>query len=299
MKKIERRPDKLQQAWLGYVFILPAFLVLTLMVVYPLIYGMVISLFDTNLVNKFKFVGLKYYGRLIKGASFYASILRTLFFTVCVVAGRAILGLFFSITLVRKDIPCRTLFRTILVLPWFFPDVVIGLLWKWLYNANFGLFNYILSSLHLISQPVEFLSSQSTAMLAVIVVCIWKGYPYIMVMLLAALQTIPADLYEAAELDGCNKWQQFCHVTFPGILPVFATTIMLEFMWCFKHFTLIWNLTYGGPVDATRVVSIDIYKAGFESMRFGESSARAVIVFAIIIVMTLLQRKAKKVLSKE
>lgn len=291
--------DKIQQNWVGYYFILPAFLVLVLMVLYPLLYGVGISLYDTNLVNKFKFVGLKYYKKILADFSFYASIGRTLVFAISTVAGRTILGLLFATILSRKDFPCKTLFRSILVLPWFFPDVVIGMIWKWMYNANFGLINTILAEIGIIQAPVEWLSNSSTAMGAVIVTCIWKGFPFIMVMLLAALQTIPVDLYEAAELDGCNAWGKFIHVTLPGVLPVLTTTIMLEFMWCFKHFTLIWNLTYGGPVDATRVVSIDIYKTGFEYMRFGESSARAVVVFIIIIIMTLLQKKAKSKLSKE
>ncbi len=194
--------------------------------------------------------------------------------------------------------PCKKLFRSILVLPWFFPDVVIGILWKWLYNANYGLLNYILKSLHIIESNIEWLSNTDTVMAAVIVVSIWKGFPFMMVMLLAALQTIDKDLYEAAELDGCNSFQQFFHVTLPGIMPVLTTTIMLEVMWCFKHFTIIWNLTKGGPVDTTNVVSIDIYNTGFGYMRFGESSTRAVIVFLIIIVMTLAQKYTQQKLRK-
>ena len=106
--------------------------------------------------------------------------------------------------------------------------------------------------------------------------------------------SIADNLYEAAELDGCGVIQRFLHVTLPGIMPVLSTTLMLEIMWCFKHFTLIWNLTKGGPVDATRVVSIDIYRTGFDYMRFGESSTRAVFVFIIIIILTLLQKKMKR-----
>lgn len=294
----QRAHSKIEQPWIGYFFIIPALFVMVAMVVYPLLYGMGISLFDTNLVNKFRFVGLKWYRKVLTDNSFYLSIVRTLVFSVTTVLGRAVLGVAFATILARKDFPHKTLFRSILVLPWFFPDVVIGLLWKWIYNANGGLLNYLLQLLHIISGPKEWLSSQSSAMAAVIVVCIWKGFPFIMVMIMSSLGTIAPDLYEAAELDGCNKWQQFLHVTLPGILPVLSTTLMLEFMWCFKHFTLIWNLTAGGPVDATRVVSIDIYKTGFEYMRFGESSTRAVLVFAIIIVFTLAQRKAKAALQK-
>ncbi len=288
------RKGSLTQDWIGNVFSLPALVVMVAMVVYPLVYGIVISFYDTNLVNKFNFVGLKYYGRLIKDRTFYASLWKTAVFTVTTVVGRTLLALVFSTILVKENMPCKKLFRSILVLPWFFPDVVIGILWKWLYNTNYGLFNHILRSLNIIEQPIEWLSNTHTALGAVIVASIWKGFPFMMVMFMAALQTIPKDLYEAAELDGCNSFQQFRNVTLPGIMPVLSTTLMLEVMWCFKHFTLVWNLTKGGPVDATQVVSIDIYKTGFEYMRFGESSTRAVFVFVIIIVLTVLQKMFQK-----
>lgn len=294
MKKTNSTLVSLRQDHLGYFFILPALSVLLLMILYPLLYGIGVSFFDTNLVNKWDFVGLRYYAKLIKDPSFFKSIGRTIVFTFFTVAGRTILGILFAVILVNKKIPGKAVFRSILVLPWFFPDVVIGLLWKWLFNSNYGLINFLLQKLSLISSPIEWLSTASTAMGSVIVVSIWKGVPFMIVMLMAALQTIPADLYEAAEIDGCTAWGKFRNVTLPGILPVLSTTVLLETMWCFKHFTLIWNLTYGGPVDATNVISIDIYKTGFQYLRFGESSAMAVYVFAIIIAITLLQKKIKR-----
>lgn len=291
--KIKSSATSLEQTSFGYGFITPAVLVLLLMILYPMLYGIGISFFDTNLVNKWNFVGLKYYIRLFQDRNFGHSILMTLIFTFGTVFGRTVLGILFATILVDERLPYRPLFRSIIVLPWFFPDVVIGLLWKWLYNANYGLINHILFQLKIIQAPVEWLSSSSTAMGAVILVSIWKGFPFMVVMIMAALQTIPKDLYEASEIDGCGKWGKFIHVTLPGIGPVLSTTILLESMWSFKHFTLIWNLTYGGPVNATNVVSIDIYKTGFQYMRFGESSTRAVIVFIIVIIMSLLQTKLK------
>lgn len=283
--------DRLRQSRTGYWFILPAAFVLCMMILYPLLYGVYISFFDTNLVNKWRFVGFKYYGRLIADAGFYASLGKTAVFTFFTVAGRVVLGIGFALLLNAKRLPLKPLFRSILVLPWFFPDVVIGLLWKWLFNPSYGLINHLLMSAGLIGRPVEWLSGTATAMPSVIAVAVWKGYPFMVVMVLAALQTIPGELYEAAEIDGCGAISRFRNVTLPGIMPVLATVILLEVMWCFKHFTLIWNLTYGGPVDATNVVSIDIYKTGFEYLRFGESATRAVFVFAIIMAMSLIQRR--------
>jgi len=286
--------DKIRQNSLGYVFILPVAAILLAMVLYPLIYGVYVSFFNTNLVNKWDFVGLKYYKRLITDFLFYKSIGRTFYFTFFTVLGRLVLGVLFAIILSHKHLPYKSLFRSILVLPWFFPDVVIALLWKWLYNPTYGLINHVLTNLHLIDAPVEWLSNMQTVMLSVIAVAVWKGFPFIVVMVLAALQTIPEDLYEAAEIDGCNVFGRFIHVTLPGIMPVLSVATMLQVMWSFKHFTIIWNMTYGGPVDATNVVSIDIYKTGFQYMRFGESSTRAIYVFFIIIIMSLVQQKLKR-----
>jgi multiple sugar transport system permease protein len=279
---------------MGYFFIIPAAFVLVMMILYPLLHGVYISFFDTNLVNKWNFAGLKFYRRLISDPSFYASLGRTGIFTFFTVLGRIVLGTGFALILNNRKLPMRTIFRSILVLPWVFPDVVIGLLWKWLYNSSYGLINHLLSLFHVISSPIEWLSNTSTVMAAVIVVCIWKGFPFMIVMVLAGLQTIPEELYEAAEMDGCSPVQKFFNITIPGIMPVLATTTMLEIMWSFKHFTLIWNLTYGGPVDATNVVSIDIYKTGFEYLRFGESAARAVYVFIIIMAVSIAQHKLMK-----
>ncbi|QQO10732.1 carbohydrate ABC transporter permease [Breznakiella homolactica] len=285
---------RLQQNWMGYFFIFPALFVLVMMIMYPLLYGIYVSFFDTNLVNKWNFVGFRFYQRVITNLSFYQSLGRTFVFTFSTVLGRVVLGTGFAMILNNKRLPLRPVFRSIMVLPWFFPDVVIGMLWKWLYNSGYGLINHILMSLHIIKAPVEWLSNTSTVMAAVVVVCIWKGFPFMIVMILAALQTIPDELYEAAEMDGCGPLSRFVHVVLPGIMPVLSTATMLEIMWCFKHFTIIWNLTYGGPVDATNVVSIDIYKTGFEYLRFGESSTRAVLVFIIIMVLSIIQRKLVK-----
>jgi len=293
LREMGKRGKSLREEWIGNVFSGPALAVMALMVVYPLLYGIMISFYDTNLINKFNFVGLKYYKKIALDSTFWLSVVKTLHFTIVTVLGRTVLALVFSQILVKPSLPMKTLFRSILVLPWFFPDVVIGMLWKWLFNTNYGLFNYVLRILHVTNQPIEWLSNTSTAMWAVIIVSIWKGFPFMMVMLMSALQTIPKDLYEAASIDGCTAFGRFRYVTLPGIMPVLSTTVMLEVMWCFKHFTLIWNLTKGGPVGATEVVSIDIYRTGFEYMRFGESSTRAVFVFAMIIVMTLIQRSMK------
>jgi multiple sugar transport system permease protein len=193
--------------------------------------------------------------------------------------------------LLNMKIRFRLFFRAVLILPWLFPEVVVALLWKWMYNPLYGLFNYILEGLHIINNPIPWLDDPSFAMLGVVIACIWKGYPLVMILILAGLQSISKDLYEAAEIDGSNTWQLFRHITLPGLMPVLLVTVILETVWWFKHFTILWLLTAGGPVNATSVISIEIYKIAFTDFRFGRASAIAVLVFIICFVISYLYRR--------
>jgi multiple sugar transport system permease protein len=277
-------------SWSGYWFILPALLTMLVLIAYPLLYGVYISGFNTNLLNKWDFVGLKYYIQILSDTEFLNKIWITLKYAALVVAGNFVVGMSLAL-LLNREIKFRLLFRAILILPWLFPDVVVALLWKWLYNPLYGLFNYLLQSLHLINTPIEWLDSQHFALFGVAIASVWKGYPLVMIMLLAGLQSISKDLYEAAEIDGCNKWQLFRHITIPGLMPVTLVVLILETVWWFKHFTIVWLLTAGGPINVTSVVSIDIYRTAFQSFQFGRASAMAVIVFVICLLMSYVYRR--------
>jgi len=277
-------------SWSGYWFILPALLTMLVLIAYPLLYGVYISGFNANLLNKWDFVGLKYYIQILSDTEFLNKIWITLKYAALVVAGNFVVGMSLAL-LLNREIKFRLLFRAILILPWLFPDVVVALLWKWLYNPLYGLFNYLLQSLHLIKTPIEWLDSQHFALFGVAIASVWKGYPLVMIMLLAGLQSISKDLYEAAEIDGCNKWQLFRHITIPGLMPVTLVVLILETVWWFKHFTIVWLLTAGGPINVTSVVSIDIYRTAFQSFQFGRASAMAVIVFVICLLMSYVYRR--------
>ncbi|WP_438348652.1 carbohydrate ABC transporter permease [Paenibacillus sp. FA6] len=274
----------------GYGFILPSAIMLLVLIAYPIIYGFYVSLFDTNLMNRWDFVGLKYYWEAITTPDFLHSLLVTFSFTAMVLVGVFTIGISLALLLNMK-LKGRTLFRVILILPYLFPEVVVALLWKWLYDPIYGLVNNILMSLHIIDQPVAWLSSTSLALLAVAFVVIWKGYPLVLIFVLAGLQSIPEDLYEAAEIDGATKWKQFIYITLPSLKPVLQTTLILEAVWWFKHFTIIQLLTNGGPVNSTSVVSVDIYKLAFSDFRFGQASALAFIVFLICFLISYVSRR--------
>lgn len=278
----------------AYLFVIPAGLSMFVLLIYPLCYGIFISFFNTNLVNKWRFTGLMNYVNSLSDRGFLLSISRSFVFTIFTVSGHFLLGFIYALALNAK-IKFRALFRAILLLPWLFPEVVVALLWKWLYNPNYGLFNGILLNIGIINEPILWLSSSAYAFAAVIITCIWKGYPLVMIQVLAGLQIISPDLYEAAMIDGCTKPQLFRHITLPGLKPILTVTLILDTVWWFKHFTITWLLTSGGPGNATMVASIEIYKRAFQFFEWGPAASGATIIFAICVIIGLIyQRMLKK-----
>ena len=273
-KKIEKYQRK------GYKYISPAVIMMVALIIYPMLYGIYLSFYNTNLVTKWKWVGLKYYEQAFTQSEFYQSVLLTFLFMLLVVVGHFVIG-FILANFLNKEFKGRTIFRVIFMLPWLLPETVVALLFTWIMNPMYGVLNSILKSLGIISSNITWLGSASLAFPAVVFVCIWKGYPMVMTMILSGLQSISNDLYEAAMLDGANKWQQFLHVTVPGLKPVLTTTIILDSVWWFKQYTLVYTMTGGGPGTATNLISLNIYGTAFNDFRFGKAAAWGVIVFVI------------------
>lgn len=276
-------------------FVGPAVLILAALIVYPVCYGIYIGFFKTNLVNQWDFVGLDNYVSIFKNATFTNSLWKTLIFTVCVVTGHVLLGFIFS-TLLNQEFKGRTFFRAVLMLPWLFPEVVVAILFKWILNPMNGLINGILLKLGLINDRISILSNPRAAFIAVIFVSIWKGFPLVMTQILAGLQAISRDLYEAAIIDGCNKWQQFRYVTLPGLKNVLMVTLILDTVWWFKQYTIISLMTGGGPNNATSIVSVSVYKQAFEFFHFGPAAAMSVVILIICMAIGLIYRR---VLNRE
>ena len=251
-----------------------------LLVVYPLLYGMYVSLFKTNLLNRWEFVGLTYFVQSLSDPGFLKSLWITTAYAILVVAGHLLVGTILAVML-ASAVKFRVVFRALLILPWLFPDVVVALIFRWIFDPIFGLYNFILLNLGLIDSAVAWLDNPTWAFVAVVGATIWKGYPLVMLLVLAGLQSIPQDRYEAAALDGAGRLLQFRYVSLPGLIPVLGVAIIIDFVWWFKHFTIVWLMTKGGPIDATNVVSIDIYRTAFQSFNFGQASAMAMIVFFI------------------
>lgn len=272
------------------MMLLPAIIVSLTLIVYPMCYGFYISLFDTNLVNKWKFVGLGNYLSLLSNKGFQTSLLINLKYIVWVVAGHVTVGTILAVQL-NKAVEGRGLWRCVLMLPWLIPEVVYALLGKWILNPQYGVLNYTLMNFGLLAEPMSWLGNVQTSLPAVIVISILKGYPFTMIMVLSALQTVPGDVYEAAEMDGCSHWATFWRVTVPMILPVVVVTLILDTVNWFKHYTMISILTGGGPAKSTSLVSVTIYQTAFGSFKFGLAGAMAVIVFIICYAFGALYRR--------
>ncbi len=275
----------------GLIFAGPAALFMFALVIYPMLYGMFISTQKTNLIDEWEFVGAKYYLQLISDSEFYQTLSTTTLFAVCVVIGNMVLGLLLAV-IVNQKIPFVNFFKVVLMLPWLFPEVVVGLIWKWIFSPLFGLLNHFLFTFNLIETETDVLGRETTAFIGVVFVCIWKGYPIVMLMMMAGMKNIPQERYEAAAIDGANKWQQFRHITLPGLKPIILVAIILETAWWFKHFTIIWLMTAGGPAGRTEVVSLEIYLQAFTNFNFGRAAAESVIILAILMVVSLLYARA-------
>lgn len=278
-----------------YLFIFPVLLLLVMLVVYPLSYGVYISFFDTDLGKNWSFAGFRNYLVIFTQDNFLKNIWVTFKFAFLVVAGHFVIGILLGLALNQKK-RGTTVFRTILVLPWLFPDVVIALIFKWLANPMYGLFNSFLLEHGLIEKQISWLGSTQWAFAVVVLVCIWKGYPMVLVNVLAALQSVSSDILEAARVDGANAVQLLFRIILPAIKPVLATTVILDVVWWFKHYTIVELLTSGGPNSVTSIVSIGIYKEAFQYFKFGRAAAMAVVVFVICY---LISKMFRKVLSDD
>lgn len=277
----------------AYGFVTPAVITLALLLLYPFCYGIYISFFKTNLVNKWNFVGMKNYIAVLTEPEFYASMKITLIFTIGVIAGHFIFGFLFALML-NRNIKGKTVFRAILLLPWLFPEVVVANLWRWIFNPTMGLLNSALLSVGVLQEPMSWLGSPKLALGVLIFICVWKGYPLVMIQLLAGLQTVSHEMIEAARIDGASNIQAFWYVVVPSMKSTLSVTLILDIVWWFKHVTMIWLLTQGGPNGATNTIAVDIYKRAFEFFNFGPSSALAVIVFLICVGISLMQRRLLK-----
>jgi ABC-type sugar transport system permease subunit len=249
------------------------------LIAYPILYEFILS-FQQKLKGTYVYVGLNNYITLLCDDLFWHSLRVTIIYTLGSISLAFSWGLILAL-IVNEKFRGRILFRTILLLPWASPLVVVALGFRWIFHERLGIANYVLKSfLHI--DPVPWLSNETWAMITAIVVNSWKMAPFGMIMMLGALQSIPQVLYEAADIDGANAFSKFVHITLPSCRGAISTVLLMEIIWSFCSFTVLYLLTEGGPLNATLVLPIYIYKMGFTRFDFGLASAASVVLVLIM-----------------
>ncbi|NEU71582.1 sugar ABC transporter permease [Hassallia byssoidea VB512170] len=266
------------------ILLLPALLMLLFVFGYPIARAFWLSLFTQNLGTKLQpvFSGFDNYARMVGDGRFWQSFWTTSIFTTVTVFLELILGMGIALILNQRFFG-RGVVRTIAILPWALPTALIGLAWTWIFNDQFGVVNDILRRLNLIQVDINWLGEPTLAMIAVIVADIWKTTPFISILLLASLQSISSDLYEAHAIDGATPWQSFRQITLPLLIPQILIATLFRFAQAFGVFDLIAVMTGGGPGGATEVVSLYIYSTIMRYLDFGYGAALVVSTFSLLI----------------
>lgn len=274
-------------ARLGLLLIAPTVLVFCAVIVYPLVSAIYLSLFQIFTPTlQGGFVGFDNYATLLSRGEFWVSLRNNLIWTVGTLTLQIVFGVGMALVL-HQNIWFRSLARSLILFPYFISTVVAVLVWRWLFNDLYGILNHVLMMAGLISMPIDYLGTMPNAMISVILVGAWKYFPFVVIAVLARLQTIPDALYEAARIDGAGPVGRFFDVTLPQLRDVLVVIIMLRAIWDFKEFDLIYLLTGGGPVISTQTLPLLVYKEAFALNQMGMASAYAVVMMAIMLVFMI------------
>lgn len=268
---------------LAYLYILPALLVMFLVIIWPFIYNVVVSFSNMNLINfhNWKLIGFDNYLDVVFDTTFWYFFAKTLLWTFSNVFFHVTLGVLLAVILNNK-IPGQGLFRILIILPWAVPQYITALTWRGMFNYEYGAINLLLGQFGM--EPLQWLSTEWGAFSACLLTNIWLGIPFMMIVALGGLQSIPGDLYEAAEIDGASTWFQFWNITVPLLKPVMIPAITLGVIWTFNNFNVVWLVSDGGrPSDTSHILVSLVYKEGLANMRIGYAAAFSMLIFAFLL----------------
>lgn len=267
-----------------WLFVLPAMLVVLLLLLYPVLSSIFYSFTNKNLIKAdYNFVGLENYKQILTDKAFWQAFFTNIKWTAISLVGQVLVGFTGALALnrVRKG---SSVYRTLLIIPWAFPSIVLAFSWKWILNGVYGYLPNLLVNLGLCDTPPEFLSG-NLAFVTLVLINIWFGAPLMMVNILSALQTVPRDQYEAAQLDGASPWQSFTSITIPHIRNVIGLLVVLRTIWVFNSFDIIYLITGGGPANMTMTVPIYAYNMGWGLKLLGRSSAVTVLLLLFLLLV--------------
>jgi len=280
----------LSRTQFSILLLAPALLILTFTVLYPLLRGIYLSFHSYSLINLntgAQWVGLENFKTLLSSSAYRDVWVTTLIFVAGSVGGQFLLG-FLTALVLNQELPQRNLVRGLLLMPWVVPTVVSALLFKWIYNQQYGIFNYVLSTVGLIDSFQAWIGDPSLALFSIVLANVWKGFPFHMIVLLAALQTIPKEILEAAIIDGASMIQRFRYITIPYLRYIIMIDLLISIIWTFQNFTLIWTMTEGGPITATTTLAISIYRTAFQAFDLGMGAAIGTIWLVVMFVFSVL-----------
>lgn len=280
--------------WIS-LFLLPSLMGFLVFIIYPVFYSLGVSFTDWDLINPMKFVGIKNYQSLVNDSTFWNSLKNTFLFIIGYLPSVMIIGLLVAL-LLNSKLCLKPVFRGVYFLPVVTSWVAVSLVWKWLFNPKYGLINYFLTMIGL--HGPNWLNDPKTAMLAIIITSVWKDIGFIMVLYLGGLQNISVSLYEAADIDGADKWHQFWKITLPMLKQTTFFVSMISLINSFQVFDQVNIMTAGGPGDATTVLVQNIYNSAFKYSEMGYAAAMSWILFLIILVVSVVQMWEERKLTK-
>lgn len=275
----------------------PALVLVVGIYLYPAVYTLILSFarFDMAALEIGRWVGLANYQALFANAAFVDAIWRTIYFGLLIAVGATVTGFLIAL-LLNEDFYGRTLLRVVVVLPWAVPPVVAGVLWGQMFHADVGFVNALLFRIGVIDSYRIWFGDGRTALHIIALAEIWKAIPFMVLFMLAGLQSLPPQLHEAAAVDGATAWQRFRHIVFPLMLPIIIPLMLIQFVWAMKAFDTIFVLTRGGPAGQTTTLNYFVYVEGFQSFDMGRASAAAysllVVTLAFVLVVTVMRRHA-------
>lgn len=292
-----RKPRRLSDGMFALLLTAPGLALLAAVVVYPLITALITAFFKQSLVEPGReFVGFQNIVDILTG-DFFPLLQQTLVFTMGTTVAPFIVGFGLALAL-NSRIRGAKVMRGLMLIPWLIPGVVVSFLWMWIFNANYGVLNAVLQGIGLIDEPQAWLANPTTAMMAVIVAKTWQSFPWMMVMLLAGLQTVPIELHEAAEIDGAGTVRRFFSITVPQMRGIIGLVLLLEFIWNFQHFDIIYVLTGGGPAGSTQTFATAVYETAFDGFDLGHAGALGllwmVLLMGLVVVYVRMSEKGEK-----
>ncbi|MGL4496671.1 MAG: carbohydrate ABC transporter permease [Beijerinckiaceae bacterium] len=280
-----------------YIFLAPAMAVTMAVVLLPVMQTLWMSLHDFVLFRprNVPFIGIGNYLKIMADETFWLSLFNSVWWIALVVGGQFLLGLATAL-LLNQHFWWRGLARSLIIIPWALPSVIIGLVWTWMYDFNVGVLNDLLLRVGLVEKPVAWLANPTTAFYAIVLALIWQGFPFFAITILAGLQTIPDEQYEAADIDGATRGQRLRYVILPGIADVIATALLLRTIWVANSLDVILVMTGGGPGLATHTLPLYAFLTAYSGMRFGYAGALAIVLTIILmgVVIAYVRRQARE-----